>query len=65
MTQRAASDPGLHYLDGLDLYGEADFIDLPLPDRLHPDAATHRRMGERFAKLVFANGGAFADVSAG
>jgi hypothetical protein len=60
VTQRAASDPHLHYLDGLDLYGEADFADLPLPDRLHPDAATHRRIGERFANLAFAGGGAFA-----
>ena len=60
VKQRAASDPHLHYLDGLDLYGEADFAGLPLPDRLHPDAATHRRMGERFAGLVFAGGGAFS-----
>jgi hypothetical protein len=62
VTQRAAGDPHLHYLDGLDLYGEADFADLPLPDRLHPDAAAHRRMGDRFAKLVFADGGAFTAV---
>jgi hypothetical protein len=61
-TQRGASDPHLHYLDGLDLYGEADFADLPLPDRLHPDAATHRRIGERFSKLAFAAGGAFASA---
>ncbi|GAB3430411.1 SGNH/GDSL hydrolase family protein [Actinophytocola sediminis] len=60
MTRRAAHDPHLHYLDGLDLYGEADFADLPLPDRLHPDAATHRRIGDRFAKLAFAGGGPFA-----
>jgi hypothetical protein len=59
VAQRAASDPHLHYLDGLALYGEADFADLPLPDQLHPDAATHRRIGERFAKLVFASGGPF------
>ncbi|WP_233624782.1 GDSL-type esterase/lipase family protein [Actinoplanes sp. ATCC 53533] len=60
VEQRAASDPHLYYLDGLDLYGEPDFAELPLPDRLHPDAATHRRIGERFAKLVFASDGAFA-----
>ena len=53
------ADPNLSYLDGLDLYGEADFAELPLPDRLHPDAATHRRMGERFAKLAFGSDGAF------
>ncbi|TVT28434.1 lipase, partial [Amycolatopsis rhizosphaerae] len=59
VRQRRAEDPNLHYLDGRDLYGEADFAELPLPDRLHPDAATHRRIGERFAKLVFAADGAF------
>jgi hypothetical protein len=58
VAQRQADDPHLHYLDGLELYGEADFAELPLPDRLHPDAATHRRMGERFAKLAFATGAA-------
>ncbi len=57
--QRAADDPNLHYLDGRDLYGEADSAELPLPDDLHPDAATHRRIGERFAKLVFTDHGAF------
>ncbi|PRY44883.1 GDSL-type esterase/lipase family protein [Umezawaea tangerina] len=59
-AQRAADDPHLHHLDGLALYGEADHAELPLPDRLHPDAATHQRMGERFAKLAFGAGGAFA-----
>ncbi|MGW7105480.1 GDSL-type esterase/lipase family protein [Streptomyces xanthophaeus] len=58
--QRAAEDPNLHHLDGRALYGEADFAELPLPDALHPDAATHRRMGERFAALAFASGGPFA-----
>lgn len=58
--QRAAGDPNLHYLDGRALYGEADFAELPLPDGLHPDAAAHRRIGERFADLVFGAGGAFA-----
>ncbi|WP_129665279.1 GDSL-type esterase/lipase family protein [Phytoactinopolyspora endophytica] len=59
VQQRAAYDPHLHELDGRDLYGEADFAELPLPDQLHPDAATHRLIGERFAKLVFSAGGAF------
>lgn len=54
--RRRAEDPDLHYLDGLDLYGEADFAELPLPDQLHPDAAAHRRVGERFAKLAFTAG---------
>ncbi|PSK93652.1 GDSL-like lipase/acylhydrolase family protein [Murinocardiopsis flavida] len=60
VAQRAAEDPNLHYLDGRDLYGEADFAELPLPDQLHPDAATHRRIGARFAERVFAEGGPFA-----
>ncbi|RNL87040.1 lipase [Halostreptopolyspora alba] len=60
VTQRATEDPHLHYLDGRALYGEADTADLPLPDQLHPDEATHRRIGERFAALAFGTGGAFA-----
>jgi lysophospholipase L1-like esterase len=64
VEQRAAEDPNLGYLDGLDLYGEADSAELPLPDRLHPDAATHRRIGERFAKSAFTAAGAFTDRSA-
>ncbi|WP_030865033.1 GDSL-type esterase/lipase family protein [Streptomyces sp. NRRL S-37] len=60
VTQRAAEDPNLHYLDGRDLYGEADHAELPLPDRLHPDAAAHRRIGARFAAHAFAaEGGPF------
>ncbi|MGW0311454.1 GDSL-type esterase/lipase family protein [Streptomyces flavidovirens] len=64
VEQRAAEDPNLYYLDGRDLYGEADSAELPLPDELHPDAATHRRIGERFAKLAFTANGAFSDRSA-
>ncbi|MFG3212236.1 GDSL-type esterase/lipase family protein [Streptomyces tendae] len=60
VTQRAADDQNLHHLDGRELYGEADAADLPLPDDIHPDAATHRLIGERFAKLAFADRGAFA-----
>jgi hypothetical protein len=59
VKQRAAEDPNLHYLDGRELYGEADSVELPLPDQLHPDTATHRRMGERFAALAFGTGGPF------
>ncbi|MFF7649242.1 GDSL-type esterase/lipase family protein [Streptomyces sp. NPDC007983] len=59
VRQRAADDPHLHYLDGRDLYGEADFAELPLPDQLHPDAAAHRRIGERFADAAFGTGGPF------
>ncbi|QLE75637.1 lipase [Streptomyces rectiverticillatus] len=60
VEQRSADDPNLYYLDGRELYGEADFAELPLPDQLHPDAAAHRRIGERFAALAFGSGGPFA-----
>jgi hypothetical protein len=53
VAQRAVIDPHIHYLDGRVLYSEADAATLPLPDRLHPDSATHRLMGERFAALDF------------
>lgn len=59
VAARRETDPHLHLLDGRALYGEADSAELPLPDDLHPDAATHRRIGERFAELVFGAGGAF------
>ncbi|MFI6143833.1 GDSL-type esterase/lipase family protein [Streptomyces sp. NPDC051109] len=60
VKQRAAEDPDLHYLDGRELYGEADFAELPLPDQLHPDAASHHRIGTRFAELAFGPSGPFA-----
>ncbi|WP_426244629.1 SGNH/GDSL hydrolase family protein [Nocardioides sp. LHG3406-4] len=59
VAQRAPADPHLHHLDGRELYGAADSAELPLPDELHPDAATHQRMGERFAALAFAPSGPF------
>ncbi|MEV2251536.1 GDSL-type esterase/lipase family protein [Streptomyces sp. NPDC050147] len=65
VEQRSADDPNLRYLDGRELYGEADFAELPLPDKLHPDAATHRRMGERFAELAFAAADGAFGASAG
>ncbi|MEU9475850.1 GDSL-type esterase/lipase family protein [Streptomyces sp. NPDC048191] len=64
VRERSAEDPRLHYLDGRELYGNADFSELPLPDGLHPDAAAHRRIGERFAALAFAPGGPFGDGAA-
>ncbi|MGA5131502.1 GDSL-type esterase/lipase family protein [Streptomyces olivoreticuli] len=64
VEQRAAEDPYLHHLDGRDLYGHADATELPLPDRLHPDAATHRLIGERFAERAFTADGPFADRTA-
>jgi lysophospholipase L1-like esterase len=56
---RRADDPHLHLLDGLSLYGAADAEEHPLPDALHPDAATHRLIGERFAATAFAADGPF------
>ncbi|MET4427775.1 MULTISPECIES: SGNH/GDSL hydrolase family protein [unclassified Mycolicibacterium] len=64
VAQRSGQDPNLHYLDGCELYGEADHERLPLPDQLHPDATTHQLIGERFAKRVFTDTGAFACNSA-
>ena len=46
----ARGDENLRYLDGLDLFSEADAADLP--DDLHPNAAGYARMGERWHGLV-------------
>jgi hypothetical protein len=61
VRQRAADDPNLHYLDGLALYGAKDAAALPLPDHVHPDAATHRHIGDRFHELAFTKGGPFSE----
>lgn len=52
IVAQRADDPRLFLLDGLDLYGPQDAEELPLPDALHPDGPTHRRIGERFAALA-------------
>ncbi|QGZ41421.1 GDSL-like lipase/acylhydrolase family protein [Pseudoduganella flava] len=68
VRQRAKTDPHLHYLDGTRLYGASDNQRHPLPDALHPDAFTHRQMGERFTDAVFVQGPirpAFAAKSSG
>ncbi|MGW5200041.1 GDSL-type esterase/lipase family protein [Streptomyces spiralis] len=59
VKQRAADDPNIHYLDGRDLYGESDHAEFPLPDAIHPSPEGHRRIGENFAKLAFADNGPF------
>lgn len=59
-SERAAHDKNLHYLDGRELYGQADFDELPLPDGLHPCPTAHRRIGERFADRAFGQGAPFA-----
>ena len=60
VQQRSASDPNLYYVDGRALYGAEDFADLPLSDQLHPDGPSHRRIGERFARIVFDDAGLVA-----
>ncbi len=55
--RRQAGDQNLHYLSGLELFGEKDGADLP--DDLHPNPVGYRRMGERFAKKVFGDAGMF------
>ena len=51
------ADPNLGYLNGLELFSEADADDLP--DDLHPNPAGYIRMGNRFADRVFKDGGFF------
>jgi hypothetical protein len=58
--RQKAGDANLHLLDGRELFGEGDVGDLP--DGLHPNTPGYIRMGERFAKLVFGDGGPFADA---
>ena len=53
-TWQARGDSQLHYVSGLDLFGETDLGDLP--DQLHPNAAGYVRMGERFHALMLAPG---------
>jgi hypothetical protein len=59
MTLRRRDDPNLHYLDGTRLYGADDAVEHPLPDSLHPDTATHRLIGERFAEQAFSGAAPF------
>ena len=54
-VRRDAGDANLHYVDGLGLFGPGDAHDLP--DDLHPSPEGYLRMGERFARLVFAGEG--------
>lgn len=63
MAARVDEDPHLHYLDGHDLYGPLDDADHPLPDNLHPDAATHQLIAERFARSSFSAAGPFASLT--
>lgn len=51
-ARRAAGDAALHLVDGLDLYGAADWDAMPMADLLHPDAPAQRVVGERFADIL-------------
>lgn len=62
-ARRRAGDEHVAYVDGLELFGPDDLADLP--DGLHPNDAGYQRMGERFHRLVFGAGGAFAGLGAG
>jgi hypothetical protein len=64
VAARAAEDPHLAYVDGRDLHGPDDEAVRPLSDAQHPDAETHRVMGERFARTAFGPGGALAPAGA-
>jgi lysophospholipase L1-like esterase len=57
-VRREAGDNDLHYLDGLELFGEAEAP--TLPDGLHPDGDGYVRIGRRFAAHAFAPSGPFA-----
>ncbi|TCC17953.1 SGNH/GDSL hydrolase family protein [Kribbella sindirgiensis] len=61
LTQRALTDPNLHHLDGLELYGEKDNLAHPLPDDLHPDAPTLELIANRFTHHAFTPKGPFTD----
>jgi hypothetical protein len=54
VTARRSTDPNLHLLSGLDLFGPGDVDDLP--DGLHPNAAGYQRMGDRFHAWAFEAG---------
>jgi hypothetical protein len=45
-------DPRLTLIDGLTLYGAADEEAIPLPDGLHPAAAAHELIGQRFTHAL-------------
>jgi hypothetical protein len=63
LAARRSADPNLYYLDGTELFGEADAAILPLPDDLHPGPEAHRLIGERFAAFAFSPGGPFASAA--
>ena len=64
VAQRAADDPHLGYLDGRDALRRAPTpATLPLPDELHPDAATHRLDGRPLRRAGLPRRGALRGAS--
>ena len=54
---RKRGDTNLHYLSGLELFGEEDVATVGLPDGLHPNGDGYELIGQRFAKLAFGEAG--------
>jgi hypothetical protein len=57
VAARKANDPNLHLIEGTELFGLDDLVDLP--DGLHPNAAGYERIGQRFYDIAFGAGGPF------
>lgn len=57
VVENRSDDPHLLYLEGTDLYGEADADALPLTDNLHPSPEAHQLIGARFSERALAPGG--------
>jgi lysophospholipase L1-like esterase len=47
---RAATDPNIHYMDGLQLFNETEA--LTMPDGIHPNAAGYRTIAANFVERV-------------
>jgi lysophospholipase L1-like esterase len=49
--ERATGGEPITYIDGRDLFNDADIRDGHLPDGLHPDELGYRLIGERYAQI--------------
>ncbi len=58
-TRQEHGDNQLFLVNGLDLFGADDVVDLP--DGIHPNPAGQSRIAERFERLTFGAGRPFAD----
>jgi hypothetical protein len=50
VAMRAATDPNIYYMDGLQLFNETEA--LTMPDGIHPDAAGYRKIAANFVERV-------------